>query len=89
MNKKAKHLLMPVIIPLTFTVIALTPIEILGCRLRGLIAVSIALSGALLAITTVLKGLIDRIKEKPDSGWWLATTLILALPAVYIVLVEI
>jgi len=49
-----KHLLIPVIIPLILTVPALTPVEILGCRLRVLIAISIALAGALLTAYIVL-----------------------------------
>jgi len=65
-----------------------TPVELLGCRTRGLIAVGIALAGALLGLTCAIRGLIDRIKGKPGSGWWMISTLILTRPAFYIVLFE-
>lgn len=88
MDKQVRHIILPALNPFLFAIVALSPVEVLGCRLRGLIAVSIALAGALLGLTTVSKGLIDRIKGRPASGWWIASTLILALPAVYIVLFE-
>ena len=82
------HLVLPSIIPSIFAIVAMTPVETLGCKLRGLLAISLALAGVLLSLGTVSKGLFDRIKGKQGSEWWIATTLILALPAVYILMFE-
>lgn len=81
-------MLVPTLLPIMFFIVAATPVEVFGCRLRGLLAVAIALAGGLLGLATVIKGLTDRIRNRPGSGWWMLTTLILALPAIYIVLFE-
>jgi branched-subunit amino acid ABC-type transport system permease component len=87
-NKLIFKVLIPLAVPLAFFMVAATPVELLGCRTRGLIAVGIALAGALTGLACAVKGLIDRVKGKPASGWWIISTLILALPAFYIVLFE-
>ncbi len=87
-NKLFFNVLIPLVIPLTFLMVAATPVELLGCRTRGLIAVAIALAGSLAGLACAVKGLIDRIKGNPGSGWWIISTLILAMPVFYIVLFE-
>lgn len=87
-----KHLfnnvLIPLLVPAAFFMVAATPVELLGCKTRGLIALGIALVGLLAGLGCAIKGLIGRIKAAPDSGRWMITTIILALPAFYIVLFE-
>jgi uncharacterized membrane protein YjfL (UPF0719 family) len=89
MNRKIlNHIAIPTLLPIIFFIVAATPVELFGCRLRGLIAVTLALAGGLLGLATVSKGLLDMIRNRPGSVWWIATTLILSLPAFYIVLFE-
>jgi uncharacterized membrane protein YjfL (UPF0719 family) len=83
-----KHVLIPLIVPATFFMIVATPVELLGCRTRGLIAVSIALAGALVGLGCAAKGLIGKVKGAPNTGRWMVSALIMALPAFYIVLFE-
>jgi uncharacterized membrane protein YjfL (UPF0719 family) len=89
MNRKIlNHIAIPTLLPIIFFIVAATPVELFGCRLQGLIAVTLALTGGLLGLATVSKGLLDMIRNRPGSVWWIATTLILSLPAFYIVLFE-
>ena len=83
-----QNVLLPLVVPVAFLVIVATPVEVLGCRTRGLIAVIIALSGALAGLACAIKGLIGKIKGEPDTGRWMISTLILTLPVFYIVLFE-
>jgi len=86
-KKSIRHLLFPALLPLIFAVVAATPVETLGCRLRGMLAALLALTGAILGLVSASKGLFERIRNRPGSGWWMATALVLALPAIYIVLI--
>jgi hypothetical protein len=70
-----------------FAVVAIPP-EVIGCRHRGLAAVSLALLGGLLGIGTAVAGVVQRLRGNSSSEWWIATALVLGLPAAYIVLLE-
>jgi hypothetical protein len=83
-----RYVLVPTLLPIMFAIVAATPVEISGCRLRGLLAAGLALAGGFLGLVTVIRGLADKIRNRPGSGWWVLSTLILALPAIYIVLFE-
>jgi hypothetical protein len=43
MKRVIYHVILPAIMPVLFFVVALTPVEVLGCLIRGLIALLIAL----------------------------------------------
>jgi uncharacterized membrane protein YjfL (UPF0719 family) len=83
-----KHILIPLLVTAAFLMVVATPVELLGCRNRGLLAVGIALAGGLAGLACAAKGLVDKIRNNPDSGRWMISTLILALPVFYIVLFE-
>ena len=68
--------------PLIFFRIATTPVEILGCRTRGLIAVSIAFTSGLAAIGAAIVSVKRRKHEDPAGIWWVVSSLILAIPVV-------
>ena len=46
-----------------------------------------ALVGALSALGAVIKGLMGRIRGDSNSTWWIASTLILMLPAIIVVII--
>jgi len=79
-----RNILLPAIIPLLFFVVAAMPVEILGCRNRGLLAAIIALAGALAGLGAAIIGLRRRMRGDPHSRYWAATILILSIPAVAI-----
>ena len=85
MKHAVYHIIIPAIMPVLFLIIAAAPIEVLGCRTRGLIAVTIAFVSGLAALGTAIIGARRRMKGA-DSVWWLGSTLILVLPVVALVI---
>ena len=82
MNRIARFLALHSLVPIFFFAVAATPVELLSCRNRGLLAVSIALAGALGSLGAAIMGLRGRIRRDPNSHWWVASALLLAVPAV-------
>ncbi len=86
MQKLIYHILIPAFAPIIFYRIVITPVEILGCRTRGLLAFSTALLSGLAALAIAFIQV--RRKARGDSGsikdtaWWTATILILAIPVI-------
>ena len=76
------HAIVPAIMPLLFLAVALTPVELLGCKTRGLIALSIALVSGLAGLGTAVMALKGRVKREAGSLRWIVTTLILTIPVV-------
>ncbi len=83
-----KYVLLPAILTLVFFAVAAMPVEILGCRNRGLLAFSIALAGLLVGLGVAGAGLWARMRRKPYPRLMAATIIILAIPAVYIIYLE-
>ncbi len=65
-----------------FFIVASTPVEVLGCAVRGLIALLIALISGLAALVAAAIGLQGRMRHDRDSIWWVLSTLILVIPVV-------
>ena len=86
MNKELKSILLAMIIPLLFLAVATSPVGFLGCRNRGLIALSIAVISIVFAFIVSVNNLRNRMKGKPFNPNNLIRTLILAFPAVYILI---
>jgi len=81
------HVIIPAFLVTLFLLIVSTPVEVIGCRNRGLIAVTIALVGALSALGAVIKGLMGRIRGNSNSNWWITSALILMIPALIVVVI--
>ncbi len=84
-NRIYRHVLLPASAPLLFLVVATTPVEVLGCLMRGLVAVSIAFVSVLAGLGAAVAGVRGRMREDPDANWWATSALILALPAVFVI----
>jgi len=69
-----------------FFTVALSPVQWLGCRTRGLLAFLIALASGVAAIGTAVIGLRARIRRDPDALRWVIATLILTLPVIGVLL---
>ena len=82
MNPIIKFLCLPALASVFFFAVASMPVDVLGCRNRGLLAVSIALAGALGSLGAAIMGLRGRIRRDPNSQWWVVSALVLAVPAV-------
>ena len=82
MSRVVKHVLLPAIAPLAIVALYFTPVTVFGCANRGLAAFGIAIVAGLAGIVTGVLGIRARLQRESDSGWWMVTTLVLAMPAV-------
>ena len=82
MQRPIAHILYPAIMPALFFLIALTPVEVLGCRNRGLLAFLVALASGIAALVCVVTALKGRMRGEADNGRWIISTLILTVPVV-------
>jgi hypothetical protein len=86
MNRALRHVLLPAIAPGLFFLIAATPVQVLGCRNRGLLAVAVTFLGLAGAAAAVYRVHAERRAGGRDILWWTATALILMVPAVGLLL---
>lgn len=77
-----RHIIIPFLAPLLFFGVAATPVAVLGCRTRGLLAVIVALASVLTGIVPAFRALRGRRQNDPRSSWWAASALILSIPAI-------
>jgi len=85
MNKKdtiIRHNILPLIMPILFFAVALSPVDLLGCRTRGLIALAIAFVSGLAGVGASGMALKGRVKGEAGSERWIFTALILAIPVI-------
>jgi uncharacterized membrane protein YidH (DUF202 family) len=90
MRRIAKHIIIPAMMTVLFFVVALTPVEVLGCFLRGLIALLISLVSGLAALAAAIIGTRGRTKGwtkrraryDKNSSWWAMSSVILVIPVV-------
>ena len=82
MKRIVNHIIIPAMMAVLFFVVASTPVEVLGCFVRGLFALLIALISGLAALVTVIIGLKGRVRHDQNAFWWVMSTLILVIPVV-------
>jgi len=82
MNRLISYILIPSIMPALFFLIALSPIEVLGCRTRGLLALLVAFASAIAALVTAITGARGRMKGDPNARRWMISTLVLVIPVI-------
>ncbi|MFX4260795.1 hypothetical protein ACOBQJ_01215 [Pelotomaculum propionicicum] len=80
------HIIYPLILTVLFFVNAATPVYILGCLTRGLVALSIALISALVSLSAAIMGLKGRLRGDENSGWWVVSSLILLIPVAALII---
>ena len=82
MSEKFRHVLWPALMPFAFLALALTPVEVIGCRNRGILALVIALTSGGAAIACSIRALKLRHQGSPDSARWVVSSLILTVPVI-------
>ena len=87
MKKITQHVVLPAMAPAIFFIVTLLPVELLGCRNRGLIAALFAIAAGMLGIVAAIKALVDRVRGEANSSLWMASALILAIPVIFIVFI--
>jgi hypothetical protein len=85
-NQLYRHVLLPAFAPVLFLVVATTPVDVLGCLTRGLLAVAIAFLSILAGLGSAIAGVRGKMRGDPDANWWATSALVLAIPAVLLIL---
>ena len=85
-NPLYRHIIYPALMLLLFFAVALSPVGLLGCRTRGLLALAIALACGISAVFAAIKALKSRLRGDADSQWWMITTIILTIPVVAMII---
>jgi len=86
MKRIVNHIITPAMMSILFFIVALTPVEVLGCFVRGLVAMMIALISGLAALAAAIIGLKGRVRHDRNSIWWVISTLILVIPVIGMIL---
>jgi hypothetical protein len=86
MKRIVNHIVIPAMMTVLFFVVALTPVEVLGCAVRGLVALLIALISGLAALVMVIIGLKGRVRHDRNSIWWVMSSLILVIPVIAMII---
>jgi len=81
-----RHILLPALAPILFLVVATMPVDVLCCRTRGLLAIAVALLSVIAGLGSAVAGVRGRMKGDPAANWWATSALILAVPAVLLIL---
>lgn len=79
------HIILPGLLPALFFVITATPVQVLGCRTRGLIALIVGLISGLASLITVLIAVKGRLSGEASSFWWVVSSLILVIPVIAVI----
>ncbi len=80
MSPMFRHVALPSLMSVAFFAIAATPVEVMGCANRGLAALTVALVSGLASVGSALVALRGRAAGRGASGWWVASSLVLAVP---------
>lgn len=86
MKKIIYHIILPAIMPVLFSMIAATPVEVFGCRTRGLIALIISLVSGLASLGAAIMAIKGRIRGETSSVWWIASSLVLVVPVIALII---
>lgn len=86
MGRFFRHIVLPAVAPALFFAIACTPVQVIGCRNRGLLALSLSLTSGLLALYTAIN--LVKVQARGDSKalWWFMSTLLLTIPVVALII---
>lgn len=84
MSTFTRHVLFPMIAPIAIVALYLTPVSLVGCVNRGLMALAVVFISLAAGIVTGVLGLKARARGDTASGWWIASTCVLATPAILV-----
>jgi hypothetical protein len=87
MTPLLRYILLPALAPVLFFAVAATPVAVLGCRTRGLLAFMIALVSVLAGLGAAVMAIKGRMRGDRHAIWWIATSLVLAIPSVAVLII--
>lgn len=87
--KPVRPILPSALLVALFIGVILTPVEAIGCRNRGLLALTLILVGLIAALVLVVRGLRRRLRNGPGpQADEVVAVLLLMLPAIYLLTTE-
>ena len=86
MKRIIYHILLPAFMPAIFFRVAFTPVDVLGCRTRGLLALMIALLSGLAALSAAVIGMKGKMRGDRDALWWMLSVLVLTIPVIAMII---
>lgn len=81
----SRHVFLPLLAPLAIVGLYVTPVELIGCLHRGLLAVAVALASAIGSIVASGAAIRGVRRGRAEARWWLVTALVLILPMALLV----
>ncbi len=81
-KRLARHVAIPAIMPALFFSVAFSPVAVLGCRTRGLMALAVASASGVWALSAAFAGAKARSRGDADASWWVIRSLVLTVPVV-------
>lgn len=82
MKHSKKYFIAASIVVVLFFINAFTPVDVLGCFTRGLVAFIIAVVSGITAIVTAIISIRKRLVNDPSGTLWILLTLVLAVPLI-------
>ncbi len=86
MSPLFRHILLPAIAPAIFFLVVANPGNTLSCRMRGLLALLIALKSILVALAATIIAAKRKLRGDRTYTWWIITSLVLAIPAIAVII---
>jgi hypothetical protein len=86
MQRQACHVIVPAVLPAIFFAIAATPVDVLGCLNRGLLALAVASVSGLMAVGTAIIGMKCRNRRDAYAPWWAVSSGILVIPVIALII---
>jgi hypothetical protein len=74
-----RHVALPALAPLALVGLYLTPLAVVGCAERGLLALAVTATAAVSAFGCIVMAFRARARGDERSSWWMLSTAILAL----------
>ena len=87
MKRILSHVIVPAPMPLLFFAIAFTPVHVLGCRARGLMALAVAFISGLAALRAAVVAARKRSQGDTDAMWWIVSASAMTVPVVALIII--
>ena len=80
MSLALRHVALPALAPLAIVLLYFTPLSVISCANRGLLALVVTGISAAAAFACVAMAIRSGARGDAASSWWMLSTAILALP---------
>ena len=80
MDRLAKHILLPAVAPAATIGLYFTPVALIGCANRGLLALGVVLVSLVAGIVMGIVGIKACRRDPRTRWWWIGSMFILATP---------